>query len=462
MKDKKIEDVVASEKASIKEVMRSIDHSGLRVAYIVDDNNKLVGAVSDSEIRKAILKGIDINEPVKGILNPTPVVLREKDLSDQYAVKKTIKKLLERMPDSRYILILDKEDRPQKITLWSNLISGEGITQKRYHENVKNVLVVGGAGYLGSVLVRKLVSRGYMVKVLDILMYGSESLKDLLDNENFKLIEGDMRNISTITQALIDVDAVINLAAIVGDPACKSKPETAIETNYLANKVLAEACKYHQINRFIYASSCSVYGVMEGDQELDEDSPLNPVSLYARSKIQSEEGILSLMDENFSPTILRMGTLYGYSPRMRFDLVVNAMTKTATVDKKIFVHGGGKQWRPLLSVEDAADAYIKCLESPLAKVRGQIYNVGSRELNLQIYKIAERVKECIPDAEIIFEGENTDARNYFVSFKKIENQLGFKSADKLRSEIERIKQAIQNKEIKDVNDPKYYNVEENR
>uniref|UniRef100_A0A7V3J9D8 NAD-dependent epimerase/dehydratase family protein n=1 Tax=candidate division CPR3 bacterium TaxID=2268181 RepID=A0A7V3J9D8_UNCC3 len=465
MHKKTLKDVIASESSSIKEVMRLIDHSGLRVAYIVDAQGRLVGAVSDSEIRKAILKGKDVKEPVKGIMNPNPIILREKDLSNYFIVKKEIRRLLSRMGDSRYLLVLDKQDRPKKLSLFSDLLGQE----KTYKENHgvkiirgKRVLVVGGAGYLGSVLVRKLLARGFKVRVLDMLMFGIGSIKELFNNNNFELIEGDMRDISTLTRALIDTDAVINLAAIVGDPACKNAPEAAIETNYLANKILAEACKYHQINRFVFASSCSIYGVMEGDRKLDEESPLNPVSLYARSKIQSEEGILSLMDENFSPTILRMGTLYGYSPRMRFDLVVNTMTKTAIVEGKILVHGGGKQWRPLLHVEDAADAYIRCLEAPISRVRGEIFNVGSDKQNYQILQIAKIVNKCIPKAKIVIEGETTDPRNYFVSFSKIQKVLKFKANHGVERGVLRIKEAIEKKEIKNVNDQRYYNVEYNQ
>ncbi len=458
MSKKSIKEALAKENSSIKEVMRLIDHSGLRVAFVVDKHNKLLGAVSDSEIRKAILKGKDVKEPVKGILNPNPIVLMEKDLSNDYLVKKTVRKLLERMPDSRFILVLDEKCRPKKLLPLSESLYGK----KKKLINNKSVLVVGGAGYLGSVLARKLLERGFKVKVLDILMFGSESIKELLGKENFSLIEGDMRNISTLTQALIDVDAVVNLAAIVGDPACKVTPEAAIETNYLANKTLAEACKYHQINRFVYASTCSVYGQMDGDNELTEESPLNPVSLYARSKIQSEEGILSLVDDNFSPTILRMSTLYGYSPRMRFDLVVNTMTKTAVIDKRIYVHGGGKQWRPLLNVKDAANAFIKCLEAPINEIRGEVFNVGSSAQNYQIIEIANIVKKCIPYAEIIKEGESTDPRNYFVSFSKIEKKLNYKVERGLEESILEIKNAIEQGIISNVNDSKYYNVEYNQ
>jgi len=461
IKNKYLQSILIIDSASIKEVMRVIDHSGMRVAYIVDTKGKLAGVVSDSEIRRAILAGKDIKQSVKDVINTKPIVIKDQELGNEIKLRQKISKLKKKMPDNRYILVLDKENKPVDLLPTGRVIK----KRKAIEENQGTdtcVLVVGGAGYLGSVLVRQLLNEGYWVKVLDLLLYGIYPIEPLLSNNHFEFIEGDMRNISTLIKALEGVDAVVNLAAIVGDPACKNKPETAIETNFLANKALAEACKYNQVNRFIYASTCSVYGAMEGDKPLTEDSPLNPVSLYARSKIQSEEGILSLEDENFSPTILRMSTLYGYSPRMRFDLVVNTMTKTAVVDGKIYVHGGGKQWRPLLNTEDAALAYLNCIRAPLTAIKGEIFNVGFSKLNYQIIQIAEVVKRCIPQAELTIEGESADPRDYLVDFAKIERALNYKANSGLEESISNIKTAIESGEIKNVDDPKYYNVEMNQ
>ena len=320
----------------------------------------------------------------------------------------------------------------------------------------KTVLVVGGAGYLGVVLVEQLLAAGYFVKVLDILLYGKEPLDEFLNNDHFELIVGDLRDIRAVTLALAGVDCVVNLAAIVGDPACADAPATTIETNYLANKSLAEACKYHQINRYIFASTCSVYGYIEG--KANETTPLNPVSLYARTKIKSEEAILSLSDENFSPTIFRMSTLYGYSNRMRFDLVVNTMLKDALLNKKINVHGGGTQWRPILSVDDASNAFIKCLEAPINDVGGEIFNVGSEEQNFQIKEIARIEKGCVPEAQLYIDPQGVDNRDYFVDFSKIRNILNFHPQTDLKQEILRIKSQLEKNNITDLNNPKYYNV----
>ncbi len=458
MRKLKLEDITISPDSSIKNAMRLIDRGGLRLVFVADDEKRLLGVVSDSEIRKSILKGNSVSENIKNILNPNPIVLQETQLGNPYEVRKVVRKLLQKMPGSTHILINDAQRKIKSIIAISKLTKEDNFVVKKNYLNSKSILVIGGAGYLGCVLTQKLLKLGYKVRILDNLMYGSSHLAPILSHPNCKLLEGDIRNISTLVLALSDIDAVINLAAIVGDPACKNDPESAIETNYLANKAVAEACKYFQVNRFIYASTCSVYGQMEGNDELNENSALNPVSLYAKSKIQSEEGILDLMDENFSPTILRMGTLYGYSPRMRFDLVANAMTKTAISEGKIHVHAGGKQWRPMLSVEDAAEAYIKCLEAPLGKIRGEIFNVGSEGQNYQILDIARIIKKNIPKAQLIVDEESSDPRNYSVSFSKIQKVLKFKARHTIDSIIKPIAKVINNGEIKNVNDAKYYNV----
>lgn len=453
----KVEDIVVLSSSSIKNAMRIIDKSGLRLVFVINEGKKLLGIVSDSEIRKFILKGNSVSENITKILNPNPIVINRAQLENPYEVKKIIRQLLQKMPGSSYVLVVDNERKVKNLIAISDLVKGEKISSKK-HSNGKRVLVIGGAGYLGCVLVPKLLELGYKVRILDNLMYGSDHLKSILSYPDCELLEGDIRNISTLVLALSDADAVINLAAIVGDPACKNDPGSAIEINYLANKVVAETCKYFQVNRFIYASTCSVYGEMDGENKLTENSPLNPVSLYAKSKIQSEEGILELADENFSPVILRMGTLYGYSPRMRFDLVANAMTKTAVIENKIHVHSGGKQWRPMLNVVAAADAYIKCLEASLEKVGGEIFNVGCEKQNYRIIDIARLVKKCVPQAELIIEETGSDPRNYFVSFSKIEKVLGFKVRYTLEQSIKQIAESIKKGYIKNVNDAKYYNL----
>ncbi len=455
-----LKDFLLEQGKTIYEAMNTIDRSGLGIVFIIDQKKTLLGTITDGDIRKALRNGTDVHSPVDYIMNKNPLKVDEFFSGDN--IKEEAKK---REFAKFYSLKIPIVNNLNQIV---NIIVHQVGTaefrllheiQTSLQENIKKVLVVGGAGYLGSVLCRKLLQAGYKVRVLDLLLFGEEPLVELKTDPNFELIPGDLRDISTVTKALENIEAVIHLAAIVGDPASKNEPLHTIETNYLATLMLAQACKYHQINRFIFASTCSVYG--QADGILDETSPLNPVSLYARSKIESEKAILNLTDGNFSPTILRMSTLHGLSPRMRFDLVVNIFAMKAATENKITLFGGD-QWRPLLHVEDAAEAYIKCLRTPIEDVRGEVFNVGSEEQNVQIKKLGEMVKNLFPQTSLIISPKETiegkdDPRNYQVSFTKIQNKLKFTATKGISHSLQEIYQAVSRGEIANVKDQKYYN-----
>jgi nucleoside-diphosphate-sugar epimerase len=248
-------------------------------------------------------------------------------------------------------------------SLWRRATWAEAkIWGKPEKRAIRNVLVIGGAGYIGSVLVRKLLGRGFSLTILDALLYGDESVRDLYGSPGFELIHDDMRNVEAVVRAMQYADAVVHLGALVGDPVCALDEKLTIEINLAATRMIAEAARGFGVQRFIFASTCSVYGA--SDQLLDERSALNPVSLYARTKIDSERVLLALDDARFAPVILRFGTIYGISPRPRFDLVINLLTAKATCEKRITIFGGG-QWRPFIHVDDAAEAILKCLEVPL-------------------------------------------------------------------------------------------------
>lgn len=318
------------------------------------------------------------------------------------------------------------------------------------------ILVIGGGGYLGAVLVERLLKEQYPIRILDSFIYGKRSVTKYLGNEKVEIIEGDIRNIEVVNSSMIDIDSVIHLAAVVGDPASKVRPEQTVETNYLAAQMIAAASKLNGINKFIYASTCSVYGV--GQATLDEDAPLNPISLYARTKISSEESIMNLADRAFKPVIMRMSTLYGYSARMRFDLVVNTMTMTAFTEGVINVFGGN-QWRPLLSLNDATEAYVRALSSGMGE---RIYNVGSEEQNYTITEVAKLVKQGINnvsgrDISINVKSEISDSRDYRVSFKRIRDELGFKVKNTIPDAACEIWRKLESKEIKNPKQKVYYN-----
>ncbi|MFW6116742.1 MAG: NAD-dependent epimerase/dehydratase family protein [bacterium] len=318
---------------------------------------------------------------------------------------------------------------------------------------VRRVLVIGGAGYIGSALVRRLLDLGYQVRVLDMLVYGDESISEYYDHPKFELIEGDFRNIQTIVGAVKGMDAIVHLGAIVGDSACSIDPDLTIEINLRATRTIAEVGKGFGVKRFIFASTCSVYGASE--ETLDERSTLCPLSLYARTKMESERILLSLTDSSFAPTILRFGTVYGLSGRPRFDLVVNLLAAKAIQDGEAGIFGGD-QWRPLVHVRDVAEAIVKSLEAPFANVRGEVFNVGSNEQNSQISELGLIIKEMVPEAQITTQPDE-DNRSYRVRFDKIQNELGFCPRYTIRDGIQEILDAFESGEITDYRDARYNN-----
>ncbi len=462
--NKKLSRLLVNKTASIKNAMRVIDRGTLGIAFVVDKNKKLSGVVTDGEIRRAILKGINISKPIIEVANKKPIFIKGKPTTNTIADLQTIDgRVKKRMqPEgSLKIPVINEEGIIKDIVFIydkkKNASSIMGVKSKQTDTAVKNVLLIGGAGYLGSVLSRKLLDNDYKVRVLDNLTYGDTGIKDLLQNKNFEFLKGDARNISAIIESMKGVDAVVHLAAIVGDPASALDPKETIKTNYLATKAVAEACKFNQINKFLFASTCSVYGASKNPNDrLKEGSALNPVSLYAETKLESEKGILSLADGNFCPTIFRFATLYGVSPRMRFDLVVNILTAKAFMEGKINIFGGG-QWRPNLDVSDAAEACFKWVGVPIAKSGNQIFNVGGNNLNCKILEIGETVKGVIPQTEIIIKQDQDDPRDYNVSFDKIAKILDFKPKKTIEQGVLEMKDLLEAKKVKDFNDVQYSN-----
>jgi len=300
---------------------------------------------------------------------------------------------------------------------------------------MKKVLVTGGAGYLGSVLCRRLLKIGYKVRVLDKLLYGDSGIEELYKDKNFEFINGDIRNISTVADSIKGVDSVIHLAAIVNDPSSSLYPNKTMEINYFATKFIAEICKYYGINRFIFASTCSVFGASTSEKLLIESSATNPVSVYGKSKLLAENAILNLTDENFSPTVLRMATLHGVSPRMRFDLAVNLMTAQAKYEGKYNIFGGD-QWRAFCHIDDAVSAYIMCLEAPIKDIKGELINVCTE--NMTILDLGEKIRDIVPLSEINIDKKNVDKRNYRVSNKKIKGIFNFKLTRSIEDSIREI------------------------
>lgn len=288
------------------------------------------------------------------------------------------------------------------------------------------VLVTGGAGYIGSVLVRQLLNKGYDVRAFDSLKFGGDALYDVMQHPRFEFMKGDVRNAEDVAKAIDGVDAIAHLAAIVGDPACKKFSEEANQTNWDGSVALFEAAEKAGIKRFVFASTCSNYGKMpDPDSFVVETSELNPVSLYAELKVKFEKFLIEdRKDSNMCSTALRFSTVYGFSPRIRFDLTVNEFTRNAAVhgEQEIW---GPQFWRPYCHVDDLARAVVLVLESDEAKVRANVFNVGSTEENYNKGMIIEEVCKVVPNVKVNYVDSSEDPRDYRVNFDKIKNELGF-------------------------------------
>lgn len=288
------------------------------------------------------------------------------------------------------------------------------------------VLVTGGAGYIGSVLVRQLLAKNFKVRVLDSLKFGGDALYEVMLHPNFEFIHGDVRNPDDVSKALEGVEAVAHLAAIVGDPACKKYSEEAIQTNWEGSVSLFNMAEKAGVKRFVFASTCSNYGKMENpDSFVVETSELKPVSLYAELKVKFEKFILE--EKKNSPmcsTSLRFSTVYGFSPRIRFDLTVNEFTRNATINGQQEIWGA-QFWRPYCHVEDLARAVVLVLESEESKVKANVFNVGSTEENYNKGMIISEVCKVVPNVVVEYVESAEDPRDYRVNFDKIKNELGY-------------------------------------
>ena len=449
---KNLNKIFVDKDSSIKEAMKIINKGAIKMAVVIDDRQRLVGIVTDGDIRRGISLGNDIKEKVVQVTNQFPVSLSIN--SSEEEIKSAFIN-----PDITGIPLIDKNKIVKDFVMQprdSGLIFFSQHIPPKNH--LDNILVIGGGGYIGSMLVRELLKKGYKVNVLDCFIYGKESLNTIKDHPNLKIIEGDTRHLEVVTDAATDVDAVVHMAELVGDPICDIKPKITQDINYLATKSIASVCKHYQINRFVYMSSCSVYGASESEGLLTEESALNPQSLYARMKKESETALLDMADGNFSPTILRLGTVFGHSYRPRFDLVVNLLTAKAVKEGKITIYGGN-QWRPNVHVTDVVKAIICVLEAPLDKISEEIFNVGSNNLNFTITQIGDKIKSIVPTVEIIRKEKDEDKRNYRVDFSKIAS-LGFKPSMELEDGIREVVHAFNTNTIKgDFYDEIYSNVQ---
>ena len=310
------------------------------------------------------------------------------------------------------------------------------------------VLVTGGCGYVGSILVPKL-AKEFEVVVLDSMLFGNY----LPSVPNISIVEGDIRDNQLVHSVLSGCTDVIHLAAIANDPCCDLNPGITCDVNKNAVISLVEIAKNCSVRRFINASTGSTYGVKE-EESVTEDLTLEPTTLYAKLKAETEEIVRSASNKNFTTISIRSGTVFGLSPRMRFDLIINIMTKSATADGKIIVHGGN-QYRSNVHIDDITDLYYSLLKIPSEQINGRIYNFSST--NHTASEIAEMVRSET-GAAIHIDINTIDDRSYQLSSEKIKRELGYKPKKTVRQGIREIKNAFYEGHFANPNDNKYYNI----
>lgn len=319
-----------------------------------------------------------------------------------------------------------------------------------------NVLIIGGAGYVGSPLTYQMWRDGHTVTVLDCLLFGGESLLPLQGADRFRLVVGDLRSEEVLDAVIPGQDAVVLLAAIVGEPASNRDPEATVSTNLQgAEKVLA-AARRHEVPRFVFTSTCSNYGISDVEGPVSETAPLMPISPYSETKVAAEKIIVDAAGEGFSPTVLRLSTAFGVSPRMRFDLLVSDFTLAAVQDGKIVIYGE-QFWRPFVHVNDIGAAIDLVLRSDPDTVSGAVFNVGANRNNTQKVDLGKAVQAVLPGTELEFVERNEDPRSYRVDFSKIEAELGFEAQWSIEDGIRELATALTDGVFPDPSLPRYHN-----
>ncbi|WP_266367082.1 NAD-dependent epimerase/dehydratase family protein [Tellurirhabdus rosea] len=323
---------------------------------------------------------------------------------------------------------------------------------------INTVLVTGGAGYIGSQLVRILLNEGYRVRVIDNLKFGGEALLEVMSHPQFEFQKGDLRIPGDVQRAVEGVDAICHLAAIVGDPACRIFPEEATEVNCVASELLFETAEKAGVKRFVFASTCSNYGKMKDPSVyVSEESELAPVSHYAETKVKFEQYLMSRTDSPMIFTILRFATVYGISPRIRFDLTVNEFTRDVTTGQELTIFGE-QFWRPYCHVYDLANAMALTLKSEEDAVRHEVFNVGNTAENYTKKMLVEEINRVVPDLKVQYVHKDEDPRDYRVNCDKIGRKLGFRITRTVPEGIREVNRLIRNGLISDSYSERYRNI----
>jgi nucleoside-diphosphate-sugar epimerase len=320
---------------------------------------------------------------------------------------------------------------------------------------MKKIIVTGAGGYVGIPLCQQLLNKGFQVVALDRYFFGQDKLSSIIQHPNLSVVKDDIRFCPVAI--FKDVYAVIDLAGLSNDASAEINPELTRSINYKGSERFAREAKRNGVQRYLYASSASVYGA--GSKEaLKETDALAPQTEYAKSKVAIEKVLNELKDDTFSPTMLRNATIFGLAPRMRFDLAINIMTMRAWKERVVYIMGGGEQWRPFVHVNDVVSALLLVLDAPKELIHGEVFNVGSSDLNFQIKQLALFVLDVIPNVKIHTIPDDPDKRTYNVSFEKINKVLGYKTKIQVHEGIVEIKQALE-KGILNPDDPTCYTLQ---
>ena len=302
--------------------------------------------------------------------------------------------------------------------------------------NSKRIFITGGAGFVGAVLIPKLLQRCYHVTVLDLMIYGEDVIKP---HEHLTMVRGDIRDLDLLNQIIVGHDIVIHLACISNDPSFELNPDLGKSINLDAFEPLVALSKRSGVSRFIYASSSSVYGVKQ-ERNVHEEMSLEPLTDYSKFKASCESILMNFESPNFTPVTIRPATVCGYSPRQRLDVVVNILTNLAFHKREISVFGGN-QLRPNIHIDDMADAYIAVIEADAARISGQIFNVGTE--NQTVLELAETVRSVVGMDVRLVTSPSSDNRSYHISSKKIADMLGFVPSRSIAQASSDIKRALE-------------------
>jgi nucleoside-diphosphate-sugar epimerase len=333
------------------------------------------------------------------------------------------------LPEKYQRAILEEENRAAKARA------------KISEADTRKVLLIGGAGYIGGVVARHLLFCGYHVRNLDLLLYGNEhSVIPHLTDPRYEFIKGDLAEPATLSAALDGVSDVVLLAGLVGDPITKKYPRESDAINEVGIQNVFRSLPGRGINKVIFSSTCSNYGLIEGEELATEDFELSPLSLYAKAKVRMEQELLST-DKDHHPTVLRFATAFGLSPRMRFDLTVNEFTREMALKRDLLVFDA-ETWRPYCHVNDFALAIRRVLEAPVELVRGEVFNVGGNENNFTKQMLVDEIRKRVPDAPVRFKEKGSDPRNYRVDFSRIRRTLHFEPEISVPQGIDEIVNAI--------------------